>query len=266
MITSRSNDRVKYVRKLQDQKSIRHHDRRFVLEGVRLVEEVMHAGVVPTFVFYTEALANDARGKALLATLQALDAPCYTVGESVMEDCSDTVTPQGILAVLPFPDLEAPKPLSLALVVDGVRDPGNLGTLLRTALAAGVQEVMLAPSTVDFSNPKVVRSAMGAHLRLPIRDGDWNTIAEAVSGCDAWLAGASGGVNYTEVDWTPPVALIVGSEACGAGDRARALARGRVSIPMNAPVESLNAAIAGAVILFEVVRQRWSLGQPPGSP
>ncbi len=256
MITSSSNDSVKYVRKLQNQKGVRHDDRRFVLEGVRLVEEVVRAGLVPTLVFYTEALAGEGRGKALLVTLRGLGAPCTMVSESVMDDCSDTVTPQGILAVLPFPDLAPPQPATFVLIVDHLRDPGNLGTLLRTALAAGVEQVLLAPGTVDVSNPKVVRSAMGAHLWLPIMDADWDTIAETVADCDIWLAAAGGARRYTDVDWTRPAALIVGSEAHGAGDRAHSLAHGRVSIPIQSTVESLNAAVAAAVILFEAVRQR----------
>jgi len=256
VITSSSNDRVKYVRKLQNQKSLRHDDSRFVMEGVRLVEEVVRASIVPNLVFYTESLAEDSRGKALLTTLRALNAPCYAVSESVMKDCSDTVTPQGILVILPFPELPPPEPLTFGLVVDRMRDPGNLGTLLRTALAAGVEQVLLAPGTVDFSNPKVVRSAMGAHLRLPMVDADWDAIAEAVAGCDVWLAAAGGRRRHTDVDWTRRTALVIGSEAHGAGDRARALADDRVSIPISPAVESLNAAVAAAVILFEVVRQR----------
>jgi TrmH family RNA methyltransferase len=256
MITSTSNDKVKYVRKLQSQKDVRRHDQHLVLEGVRLVEEVLRANLVPALVLYTEELAGEGRGKALLATLRALDAPCYAVSESVMGSCSDTRTPQGILVVLSFPDLTPPEPCTFVLIADRLRDPGNLGTLLRTALAAGVEQVLLAPGTVDFSNPKVVRSAMGAHLWLPILDADWGAIARTVAGCDVWLAAAGGGRRYTEVDWTRPAALILGSEAHGAGKRARSLARGRVSIPVQPTVESLNAAVAGAIILFEVVRQR----------
>lgn len=258
VITSTSNDKVKYVRKLQNQKDVRHRDERFVMEGIRLVEEVVRASIVPNLVFYTEAVAEDSRGKALLATLQALKAPCYAVSESVMEDCSDTVTPQGILVVLSFPELPPPDPLTFGLVVDRLKDPGNLGTLLRTALAAGVEQVLLAPGTVDFSNPKVVRSGMGAHLHLPMVDAAWDAIAEAVAGCDVWLAATGGRRRYTDVDWTRRTALIIGSEAHGAGEKARALADGRVSIPIKPAVESLNAAVAAAVILFEMVRQRGS--------
>lgn len=256
MITSSSNDKAKYVRKLQRQRSLRHRDRRFVLEGVRLVEEVLRASIVPTLAFYTEAPAREARGKALLTSLKGLDTPCYRVSDSVMEYCSDTVTSQGILVVVPFPELSPPRPLTFAVVVDRIRDPGNLGTLLRTALAAGVEQVFLVPGTVDWSNPKVVRSAMGAHLFLPVVDTDWATVAESIAECDVWLAAAGGRQRYTEVDWARPAALIIGGEAQGAQERAVALADGRISIPMEPEVESLNAAVAAAVIVFEAVRQR----------
>lgn len=264
MITSTSNDKVKYIRKLQSQKSVRQDDQRFVLEGVRLVEEVVRASLVPDLVCYTRSVADEGRGKALLATLRGLGTPCSLVSEVVMEHCSDTVTPQGILAVLPLPHPQPPEPVTFVLVIDRLRDPGNMGTLLRTALAAGVEQVLLAPGTVDFTNPKVARSAMGAHLWLPVLDADWDAIARSVSECDVWLAAADGAECYTAVDWQRPVALIVGSEAHGAGDMARSLARGRVAIPIRPVVESLNAAVAAAVILFEVVRQRGvpELGSP----
>jgi TrmH family RNA methyltransferase len=256
IITSLKNDRVRTVRALQGRRRVRQRERRFVLEGVRLVEEAVGAGVPPTFVFYTTVAEADERGNQLLASLREMNVPCTAVSEGVMAACCDTETPQGILAVLPIPDLVRPERPTLTLILDGMRDPGNLGTTLRTALAAGVEQVLLTPGTVDASNPKVVRAAMGAHLRLPIAVLTWDAIAEAVAGGDVWLAEASGETHYTAVDWTRAVALIVGGEATGAGERARALARGRVSIPMVVGVQSLNAAMATGVILFEVMRQR----------
>ena len=256
MITSLQNDKVRYVRALQSRRRVRRRERRLVLEGVRLVEEAVRAGVRPDFVFYTARTVADARGSRLLASLREMDTTCYAVSEPVMAACSDTETPQGILAVIPIATLRRPKHPTFTLVLDQVRDPGNLGTILRTALAAGVEQVLLTPGTADASNPKVVRAAMGAHLHLPVAALGWEAITEAVTGCDVWLAEAGGDTRYTAVDWTRPVVLIVGGEATGAGKRARALARGRVSIPMAAEVESLNTAVATAVILFEVVRQR----------
>ena len=256
MITSLKNDKVRYVRALQSRRRVRQREHRFVLEGVRLVEEAVRASVVPDFAFYTAPVEADRRGNRLLASLRDLNVPCYAVTEPVLAACSDTETPQGILAVLPIPTLPGPKHPTLTLILDHVRDPGNLGTILRTGLAAGVEQVLLAPGTVDSSNPKVVRAAMGAHLRMPIAALRWERIAEAVSGSDVWLAEPNGETVYTAVDWTRPVTLCIGGEASGAGTQARTLAQGGVSIPMAADVESLNTAAATAVILFEVIRQR----------
>jgi len=256
MITSLKNDKVKYVRALQSRRRVRQRERRFVFEGVRLVEEAARAGVAPAYVFYTEAVGSDERGGRLLETFRAASVPCYGVSDSAMVACSDTQTPQGILAVLPIPDLVRPNHPTFTLILDRVRDPGNLGAIMRTALAARVEQALLTPDTVDASNPKVVRAAMGAHLRLPVTVLRWDAITEAVTGCDVWLAAAGGETRYTAVDWTRPVALVVGGEASGAGKQAHALAQGQVSIPMAAEVESLNTAAAAAVILFEAARQR----------
>ena len=256
MITSLQNDKVKYVRALQGRRRVRRQERQLVFEGVRLVEEAVRVGVSPAFVLYTARVEADERGGRLLASLREVGATCYAVSEPVLAACSDTEAPQGILAVIAVPGLSRPEHPTFTLILDRVRDPGNLGTILRTALAAGAEQVLLTPGTVDATNPKVVRAAMGAHLHLPIATLGWEAIANAVVGCDVWLAEAGGDTLYTAVDWTRPVALIVGGEAAGAGRQARALAQGRVSIPMAREVESLNTAVATAAILFEVVRQR----------
>lgn len=258
MITSQKNDKVRYVRTLQARRRARQQEQLFVFEGVRLVEESVRAGVSPTFAFYTEAAdsVDSERSRRLLASLREMNVPCYAVSDPVMAASSDTEAPQGILAVLPIPKLPRPKHPTFSLILDQVRDPGNLGTTLRTALAAGVEQVLLAPGTVDATNPKVVRAAMGAHLRLPVAALEWDAITQAISGCSVWLAAAGGETSYTAVDWTQPVALVIGGEAAGVGEQARAIAQGQVSIPMAAEAESLNMATATAVILFEVVKQR----------
>jgi TrmH family RNA methyltransferase len=256
MITSLSNDRVRYIRALQTRRRVRQREQHFALEGIRLVEEAVRAGAAPAFIFHTEDILVGERGRALLASLRAMAVPCHVVTPSVLQACADTEHPQPILAVVPIPHLAPPPDLKLMLVVDRVRDPGNLGTMLRTAYAAGVEHMLLTPGTVDATNPKVVRAAMGAHLHLPISTRGWDAIAEAVDNTDVWLATAAGQLDYTDVDWTRPATLFVGGEAFGESARARALAQGQVSIPMVKGVDSLNTAVATAVILFEVRRQR----------
>lgn len=256
MITSTSNDRVKRVRLLQTQRRARLREGRFVVEGVRLVEEAARAGTPLEFAFYLEAVEDDARARALLDALRAQKVPLLPVSDAVMRACSDTEAPQGILAVAALPNLAPPAQLTFVLVVDRLRDPGNLGTILRTAAAAGAELALLAPGTVDATNPKVVRSSMGAHFRLPLRHQNWTETAATLAGLEVWLAEANAGQPYWQVDWRNPVALIVGGEAEGASPEAAALATGRVTIPMPGGAESLNAAVATGVLLFEIVRQR----------
>ncbi len=259
MITSLKNDRVRLVRALQERRRIRQRERRFVVEGVRLCQEAAQAGARPHFVFYTARIREDSRGQALLMAWQEAGVLCEEVSEEVMAACSDTETPQGILAVIPLPALSPPAHPTLTLILDRLRDPGNLGTILRTALAAGAEGVLLASGTVDATNPKAVRAGMGAHFRLPMVAMDWDEIARAVAGCRVYLADARGDALYTNVDWTGRVALIIGGEAAGVGSRARALAETTVAIPLAGGVESLNVAAAAAVLLFEAARQRRAL-------
>jgi TrmH family RNA methyltransferase len=253
MITSVQNERVKYIRSLA-RRRVRQREGRFVVEGRRLVDEMMRAGVRPALVLYTDAWAASSEGQRLLPLLAQAEDGDWLASEAVLAACADTETPQGVLAVVRFLQSE-PRPGPI-LILDQLRDPGNLGTILRSAEAAGVGQVLLAPGTVDVYNPKVVRAAMGAHFRLPVSHLEWPAIAERARDRAVWLADASGDVAYDAVDWRLPSALIVGGEATGAGEKATALATGRVRISMAGGTESLNAAMAATVILFEMARQR----------
>jgi len=213
----------------------------------------MRAGIKPALLLYTPAWAATPAGQRLLPALLPAAEGDWLVSEAVLAACADTETPQGVLAVVPFMTL-SPRP-GLILILDRLRDPGNLGSILRSAEAAGVGQAILTPGTVDLYNPKVVRGAMGAHFRLPAAALHWPAIVERLAGLAVWLADAAGEVAYDAVDWTQPAALIVGGEAAGAGENASALATGRVRIPMAGGAESLNAAMAATVILFEAARQ-----------
>lgn len=228
-----------------------------VIEGLRLVQEALDAHLSVTDIFYVGTLAESAAGKALLETCAARSYPLWEVSPAVMQALSDTETPQGICAVVPVPTVPVTDSVPLILIPDSVRDPGNLGTILRVAWAAGVSQVLLPPGTVDYLNPKVLRSGMGAHFHLATRRVSWEGIRAAVAGTDVWLAEAGPGVPYDVVDWRWRVALIVGGEAAGASPEGRALAGDRcVYIPMAPGVDSLNVAMATSVLLFEAARQR----------
>ncbi len=183
----------------------------------------------------------------------------HPVDSVVLGAVADTQTPQGIVAIFPFPELtiDGDNGASLVVVVDGIKDPGNFGTLMRAALGAGVDALFLSPQTVDPFSPKVVRSAMGAHFRLPLCSFEWERLPERLAGgAQRFVADATAKVAYDRIDWTQSTVLVVGSETSGISEEARRYAPNQVSIPLKRGLESLNAAVAGAVILFEAARQR----------
>lgn len=254
MITSSSNQHIKRVRSLQTKRSARLQEGAFVIEGTRLLEEALRTGRELQLVLHTEAWAT--RHPSLLETLMLQAARAELVADSVLASCSDVETPQGVLAVLPLRIPGALPEASLVLVLDRFSDPGNLGTVLRSALAAQVDRVYLTPGSVDAYNPKVVRSGMGAHFSLEIRETTLEQILSEIKDLELWAAEARQGQPYYNVDWRAAVALAVGSEAHGLDPALTEHAVGRVHIPIAPQSESLNAASATAVILFEMRRQR----------
>jgi TrmH family RNA methyltransferase len=255
VITSTSNAKAKLVRSLARRRA-RYAARQFVVEGVRLIEEAMGAGIAPALVLYAARVDEEPRGHALLERMRAATPEVYAASDDVMQAASTTETPQGIAAVVPFVELPLPAPPQLVLILDAVRDPGNVGAMLRSARAAGVDAVFFARGTADPYNDKVVRAAMGAHFRLPLRVVAWEHVQDALRGVPrVYLADARADVEYTHADWTRPLALIVGGEAEGASEAAKKIATARVKISMRGGVESLNAAMAATVLLFEAARK-----------
>jgi len=264
MITSSQNPKIKLVRALLGRAKERRQEGAFVAEGIRLLEEAESRDWKFRFLLYDASL--DARGSSLVEHLLLQGIEVEEISESLMKSLSDTETPQGILAVLEITQLPTLAPGASAgatnspdfvLIPDQIHDPGNLGTLLRTAAAAGVQAVLLPPETTDAFAPKVVRSGMGAHFRLPIQSMRWEKIRRETQALQIYLADMDG-ISCWETDLREPLALIVGSEAEGASEEARQLATQKISIPMSGGTESLNAGVAGSVLMFEVVRQRSS--------
>jgi TrmH family RNA methyltransferase len=257
VIRSSDNRIIKQIRSLRQRKT-RETERAFVVEGYRAVSDSIAAGAIPTIVAIRE-------GDERLAAnwFSGADIPVRLVDAKLLEGLSDTVTPQGVIGIFPIPRLPLPEISEpLFLVLDQIRDPGNLGTLIRTAAAAGVTALYLTEGTVDPYNPKAVRSAVGAHFRIPIRwlsDDERTHLTTTVP--IRIIADAMAEANYDEIDWTGPRVVIVGSEAHGASSAVHALATGTVRIPLANTVESLNAAAAGAIILFEIARQRRILSQ-----
>ncbi len=252
MITSSQNPKVKLIRSLQGRAKARRKENAFLVEGVRLLEEAVAAKWKIRFVLYDRSLNE--RGKELLSTLE--DIEIEEVDSALLKSVSDTENSQGVLAVLDYSQLRIPDSPDFLLILDQIRDPGNLGTLLRTAAAANVDALLLPPGTTDAFAPKVLRAGMGAHFHLPIVNMDWDEIKNQTRGLTVYLAEMRGDVVYTEASLNNACALIIGGEANGASQSARDLAAHSIHIPMPEEMESLNAAIAGAILIFEVVRQR----------
>jgi TrmH family RNA methyltransferase len=249
IITSRDNSLVKHLRSLRLREH-RQSERAFLVEGARAVADALDAGGTLRWL-----VVRDGDGAILGGVpperLRVLD-------RKVFDGLAQTETPQGVLGVFEMPSLPIPQRLNpLFVVLDAISDPGNMGTIIRTCAAAGVDALFLWPDCVDPFNPKVVRSAMGAHFRIPIhvKGKDDETFIESATG-QRVVSDGQARERYDALDWTKPSTLIVGSEAHGVSREAAALATTSASIPMAAGVESLNAAVAAAVFLFEAQRQR----------
>lgn len=254
-VSSLDNERVRRVLALQRSTRRRMRDGLMVVEGTRLVESLAAAGGPVDTLFFTEGYVRRDPGNEALVARLVPSAISVEVSESVMAAMSDTVTPQGILVVVPLPRIPVRPGPQFVLIPDGVRDPGNLGTLLRAAWASGATQVLIPPGVADYTSPKVLRAGMGAHFHLAIRAIPWNAIWSTIGSTPVWIAEARRGKPYWDVDWRGDVALVIGGEASGASDAARS-AGSYVHIPMPGDAESLNAAMAATILAFEVARQR----------
>jgi TrmH family RNA methyltransferase len=258
MITSSHNPKIQRVRGLMARHKDRVETQSFVVEGVRLLEEALAAGTQPELVLFTQQVNE--RGQKLLKQLTAAGCEVEEILPSLMDSISGTEAPQGILAVLPFINRILPQELDFVIIADGVRDPGNLGTLLRSAAAAGAQAVLLSPTCADVFAPKVVRAGMGAHFRVALAEMNWQEMREIVHSqtrpLKVFLAESGSGKPYWQADFRQPVALLIGGEAEGASPEGQSLADEAVTIPMPGGSESLNAAVAASILIFEIIRQR----------
>lgn len=257
MITSPQNPKIKLARALQKRRE-RERERKLFLEGMRLVRDALATGIVPDTLFYTSTAVETAEGSALVEAWQPV---AWELLPDVMASISETVTPQGIAAIVPLPQLPWAESPTLLVIADQVRDPGNLGTLVRSAAGAGADGIIVPSGTVDVWSEKVLRAGMGAHFRIPIREGlAWDEVLPLVDGMQVYVAEAEGEVAYDEVNWRKPSALLVGGEAEGASGTGLLRADTAIRIPMVNEVESLNAGVAGSIILFEAARQRRKSG------
>ena len=252
--------RVQQLRRLSGRRAARSEAGAFVIDGPTLLAEALAAGVEVTDVFATSGA--DAQ---VVAQARAAGAAVHEVTEDVLARASSAVTPNGVAAVARRIERAVDEAVTaaaagpLALVLAGVSDPGNAGTLLRAAEAAGASAVLFCGGSVDPTNPKCVRAAAGALFRLPVAvGGETTAVLEQLrrAGVQTAATVVRDGRPYDEADLRGPVALVLGPEAHGLPEDVVDAVDLRLTIPMAGPTESLNVAMAGTVVCFESLRQR----------
>ncbi|MDR7417940.1 MAG: RNA methyltransferase [Armatimonadota bacterium] len=265
MITSTRHPLVQAFRRAAERPG-RDPDRRVVLDGPRLIADALDAGAVIEHVLVTrEAVAG--RLAVLDARLRAGGARVHEAAARVVQAAADVTTSQGIVALARRPpvaeDVVLAHPELVLLVADAVQDPGNLGTMIRTAVAAGATAVAVTRASADPWAPKAVRATMGAVFKIPLLKSETPQLIERLLERQAhvYIADAHADLDYTAAPLIPPLAVVIGNEAAGPDPRWRA-AGVRVRIPLWGPIESLNAAVAAALLLYEVARRRAGLGPP----
>jgi len=254
ILQSRDNPRVRRWRRLIAERQTRRRTRRAWIEGLRLVRAYLDARGAPVSLIVSAAAAESHEIAALVA--RASIEP-VVVSASLFAELADTETPQGIAAEIeiPHPPEHGAQPAQ-CVFLDGVADPGNVGTILRSALAFGVPEIVLGGGCADPWSPKVLRAAMGAHFVLRLREtSDLASCFAAFEGTRICTV-AAGGTPLHALDLRGPQAWAFGSEARGVRDAVAAGATLRACIPMAAPSESLNVAVAASICLYEAARQR----------
>lgn len=261
LITSKDNSRLKHARAVRDGRE----RGEIFIEGLRLAEEAVGANLKITDAFFTAEFAQSERGSQLIEKIAHFRTA--KVSEKLLESISDTKTPQGIILLAEKPEtgskiLEsaiAQQKSALLVVLHELNNPSNVGAILRAAEAAGANGVILTQNCADLFSPKSLRAAMGSAFRL----ATWTNskFSEAIEFCHrnqikTVCAALTANKTHLEIDWTAPRALVIGSEARGLSPQEIAACDESLKIPMRAPVESLNAAVACGVVLYEAARQK----------
>lgn len=247
---------VQRLRRLLGRRSARSTERAFVVEGAKVLGEALDAGVAVESLYLAPGAADPVVDRAYAAGVRV-----HHLEPGVIERVADTVTPQPILAVVPYIDrpLAALRDATFLMVWVEVRDPGNAGTMLRSAEAAGAGGVVCCDGSVDLYNPKTVRASAGSMFHVPVvAGGDPLEVLEEMAtwGLRRLGATARDGTDYTTTDLVAPVALVLGNEASGLPAQVSACLDDELTIPMVGRSESLNVGMASAILAFEVARQR----------
>lgn len=262
VITSASNGQIKYINLLQKKSKARKEASAFVIEGENMFEESRREGNLIK-AYFSETFYNN---RSIEEPTYFKDLSFEIIQDGVFNKVSNTATPQGVLATAKMADYDISQiinnPKATLLVLENIQDPGNLGTMVRTAEAAGFTGIILSKDCVDMFNPKVIRSTMGAIYRMPFAYEDNShdfkkTLQEIKSkNISIYAASLEGASCYDIIEYSNQCAVLIGNEANGLKKTTADMADTIIKIPMEGKVESLNAAVAAAIIMFEVARQR----------
>lgn len=259
MITSSNNIQIKNLIKLQKSSKERKKQKKFVVEGKKMCEEASSLGLVEKL-YVSETIWNETKN----GTFQ--DIPYEVVSDPILKEASDTMTPQGSMAIVKMP-MHQEKTIFSAekgsfLFLENVRDPGNLGTMIRTAEGAGITGVIISKESVDIYNPKVIRSTMGSIYRVPfVYVEDFEAILKEAkeNGITLYATDLQGKKDYDQENYQTKCGIIIGNEANGITQATREITDFLIKIPMCGSVESLNAGVAAAIMMYEIYRQKRNL-------
>ncbi|PSB07974.1 rRNA methyltransferase [Pleurocapsa sp. CCALA 161] len=254
MLTSIQNPLVKQVRKLHRAQE-RQKQNLLLIEGTNLVEAACQADYKLDIIFHTERWQQNHQPLCRIIAEQGIRAEL--VSPEVLNSIATTVNPDGVVAIAPRPISEpVPTLKNVGIALERLQDPGNLGTIIRTAVAAGVDGLWLSPDSVDFYSPKVLRASVGQWFRLPVMTNqDLSQLIEQQQGVQIIATTSQATKTYWEVDFTRPSLILLGNEGAGLSSQLLDLADIHIKIPLANHVESLNVAIATALLLYEAQRQ-----------
>lgn len=255
-VTSSSNPAIKQARAIIRRRALRYREQQFFAEGARILETLVQSGIALQTLFLDEDRL-DSIDPALLETLESRTERVIRVAPRVYAEMTDTDHPQPLSAICWMPDPTEPSIHAVGIALDAVRDPGNLGTIARLAAAFEIDAIALLPDCVDPYSPKCVRSSAGSVVQTPLIPVDSiEEIRERWPGIQVIVTSGEGSQSVEDVEWQRPCLIVIGNEAHGASESALESADLEVQIPIAAQVESLNAAMAASIMIWEATRRR----------
>lgn len=253
VITSKDNEKIKEIRKIKDNKKVRDEKGVYIVEGTKMIEEAIREKVeIETLVICEDCLEKETIDSKLLYEIAKYE--CIYVSDKIFNTLTEVVHPQGVLAIVKQPDnAKINYKDNMIVVLDNIQDPGNLGTIIRTADAAGLSQVLVTKNSVDAYNPKVIRSTMGAIFRVKVVIID-NIEQLKQNGYSIVATSLQGNKSIYDIQYKKH-AIIIGNEANGVSKEMLEAADIKAKIPMKGKAESLNASVAASIMIYEYVRQ-----------